>query len=325
MSEPSCLPFGQPLDIGQLLTRTPPALDFVLPGLTAGSVGALVGPGGMGKTMLELELAVLLASGLYWRYPLLGQEPQQAGAQAPQKVVLFAAEEPEPVLWHRLREFVGVLDQRNVLPEGMTWNDFKERLEANLVLYPLGGARRLNLLTPSLDASGDAQALMKVCEGARLAILDPLRQLHVEDENASAPMSALMSALKQTAQSSGAAVLVAHHSSRASGLQGYGDTADAGRGSTAIKDDARWQVNLVPAPRELLDEYGVPARVAADHVALFDAKNNYGPRRAPVLLRRTAAGVLVPVVPARRDAQTQTSPASKKRASSNRRRVHASV
>ncbi|MDV7398230.1 hypothetical protein RZS08_42900, partial [Arthrospira platensis SPKY1] len=100
---------------------------------------------------------------------MLGQEPQQAGAQAPQKVVLFAAEEPAPVLWHRLREFVGVLDQRNVLPEGMTWNDFKERLEANLVLYPLGGARRLNLLTPSLVASSDAQALMKVCEDARLA------------------------------------------------------------------------------------------------------------------------------------------------------------
>lgn len=328
MSNLNDLPFGQPLDIGQLLTSPPPALDFVLPGLTAGSVGALIGPGGMGKTMLELELAVLLASGLFGRYPLLGQELQLCGADAPQKVVLVAAEESMLVIWHRLREFVRVLDQRSVLPDGMTWIDFKQRLDAHLVVYPLGGARRLNLLTPSLEPSLDAQSLTKVSDGARLVILDPLRQLHLEDENASAPMSALMSVLKQTAQSSGAAVLVAHHSSRAAGLQGYGDTADAGRGSTAIKDDARWQVNLVPAPRELLNEYGVPAREAADHVALFDAKNNYGPTRAPALLRRTAAGVLVPVVPVvpqKRDAQTQTHPAPPKRASSNRRRVYARV
>ena len=101
-----------------------------------------------------------------------------------------------------------------------------------------------------------------VTEGARLVIVDPLRQLHLEDENQSAPMSALMSIFKQVAQNSGAAVLVAHHSSRAAGLQGYGDSADAGRGSTALKDDARWQINLVPPTREVLDAHGVPANQA---------------------------------------------------------------
>jgi len=108
-------------------------------------------------------------------------------------------------------------------------------------------------------------------------------------------MSALMSVFKRIAQDSGVAVMVAHHSSRAAGLQGYGDTADAGRGSTALKDDARWQINLLPPTREMLDAYSIPANQATLHVVLVDAKNNYGPRRSPVMFKRTARGMLVPV------------------------------
>ena len=121
-------------------------------------------------------------------------------------------------------------------------------------------------------------------------------------------MSALMSVFKQVAQQSGAAVLVAHHSSRAASLQGDGDTADAGRGSTALKDDARWQINLVQPTREVLDAHGGPANQASGHAVLVDAKNNYGPRRDPVLLRRTAGGVFVPVQPS----ATSGAPAVKK-------------
>ena len=47
----------------------------------------------------------------------------------------------------------------------------------------------------------------------------------------------------------------------------------------------------------MLDAHGVPANEASSHVVLADAKNNYGPKRAAVLLRRTFGGVLVPVQP----------------------------
>ena len=289
--------FGRPVDIGYLLANPAPALDFVLPGLPAGTVGTLIGPGGMGKTMFELELAILLATGLLHRDPLFGADACQGLDTAPQKVILLAAEEPLPVLWQRVHDIVQSLNQRDILPEGMSWVEFRNRLKTNLLLFPMGGAQRVNLLTEDLLPSDAASALARLCQGVRLLIADPLRQLHFEDENQSAPMSALMSVFKQIAQDSGAAVMVAHHSSRAAGLQGYGDTADAGRGSTALKDDARWQINLLPPTRDMLDAYGIAANQAAQHVVLVDAKNNYGPKRTPVMLRRTARGVLVPVDP----------------------------
>ena len=54
---------------------------------------------------------------------------------------------------------------------------------------------------------------------------------------------------------------------------------------------------LHPVHHPLLDAHGVPANQASAYAVLVDAKNNYGPRRDPVLLRRTFGGVLVPVQP----------------------------
>lgn len=288
---------GQRLNVEYLLKNSAPTIDYVLPGLPAGTVGLLVGPGGMGKTMLELQLAVLLAAGLAGRDPLLGFDQATIASDEPHKVVMVAAEEPLEVLWTRLHAIVRSLELRDVLPDGMTWNEFLERLKTNLFLFSLAGAKRLSLLSPELEPTESVEELARVTEGARLLIVDPLRQLHLADENASGPMSAVMSIFKRVGSQTGAAVLVAHHSSRASAAQGYGDTADASRGSTALKDDARWQVNLLPAGRDLLKKSGVNGADDAQYVVLADAKGNYAARRAPVLLRRTAGGVLVPVLP----------------------------
>lgn len=288
---------GQRLNIEYLLKNHPPSIDCVLPGLPAGTVGLLVGPGGMGKTMLELQLAILLAAGLAGCDPLLGQEQVRLGSGVPQKVVMVAAEEPLVVLWSRLHAIVHSLKLRDVLPEDVTWSEFLERLKHHLCLFSLAGAKRLTLLSPELEPTETVEELIKEAEGARLVIADPLRQLHLADENSSGPMSAVMSVFKRVANQTGAAVLVAHHSSRASSTQGYGDTADASRGSTALKDDARWQMNLLPASKDLLKKYGVSSADDAQYVSLADAKGNYGAKRATVLLMRTAGGVLVPVPP----------------------------
>lgn len=298
--------FDNRLDIASILRTPPPALDFVLPGLLAGTAGLLVGAGGVGKTMLELQLAVLLATGLGRYDPLLGEDYTKDFPAQPQKVVLIAAEEPKEILWHRLHAIVQSLDQRHLLPEGISWAEFLERASEHLHVCALAGSQRLNLLTKGLTPTRDAADLVEVAKGARLVIIDPLRQVHLEDENRSEVASALMSVFKIAAARSGAAFVVAHHISRAAALNGYSHTADAARGATAFKDDARWQANLIPASKELLKARGILSSQAALYAELTDGKPNYGPTRPPVLLRRSAGGVLVPV-PAQKKVVAQAS------------------
>ncbi len=83
------------LDVAAALAAPPPTLDFVLPGLLAGTMGVLVSPGGAGKSMLALGLAVSVAAGRdCWQ--LAGEDPQAGG------VLFVSAEDPAVILARRL-------------------------------------------------------------------------------------------------------------------------------------------------------------------------------------------------------------------------------
>lgn len=51
----------KPINILEAFAAAPPPLDYVLPNMVAGTVGALVSPGGAGKSMLALQLAAQIA------------------------------------------------------------------------------------------------------------------------------------------------------------------------------------------------------------------------------------------------------------------------
>lgn len=52
-----------PINILEAFAAAPPPLDYVLPNMVAGTVGALVSHGGAGKSMLALQLAAQIAGG----------------------------------------------------------------------------------------------------------------------------------------------------------------------------------------------------------------------------------------------------------------------
>jgi regulatory protein RepA len=287
--------FGSALNIGYLLSNPAPAPDFVLPGLVAGSVGMLSGPGGIGKTMLELQLAMSLAAGLSRHDGLLGHDWGINLPDAPQRIVFVAAEEPLEVIWRRIHAIVHSLNLRNTLPNDLSWDEFLLRLKANLHIYALGGAKRVSLIDDNIAPTTAVTDLLEITAGARLVIVDPLRQLHLQDENHSNAMSAVVSVFKQVARKTNAAVLFAHHHSRAASTHGFGDSADASRGSTALTDDARWQLNVTHPSKDLLNQFEVESGSVHDYVSVHNAKSNYEARRAPILLLRTATGVLIPV------------------------------
>ena len=51
-----------PIDILAAFENDPPELQFVLPGLLRGTVGAFVAPGASGKSFLALEIAASIAA-----------------------------------------------------------------------------------------------------------------------------------------------------------------------------------------------------------------------------------------------------------------------
>lgn len=255
------------LDLSWAITAALPPLDFVLPGLLPGTFAMLVAPGGTGKSGLALETAISLALG----------RPVAGGlfpAALPGKVVFLAGEECDRLLAERLRAMVRPDEQAD------------PNLYENLILLPMSGE------SCELVSDGRPTALFDelkaLCDGARLIIIDPIRRMHGGDENSSSDMTRFVVIMEQLAKASGAAVMGLHHANRAS-------SADAGsqhaaRGSSALVDGARWQLNL-----SRMDEKSAAALMVSEaerplYVAVDYAKTNYLPPRPRCWLKRQPGG-----------------------------------
>ena len=81
------------LDLIAAFSETPPPLDYVLPNMVSGTVGALVSPGGAGKSMLALQLAMQIAG---------GPDLLEVGAFPVGSVIYLPAEDPPAAIHHRL-------------------------------------------------------------------------------------------------------------------------------------------------------------------------------------------------------------------------------
>lgn len=258
----------KPLNLHWALHEELPPLDFVLPGLLPGSLGLLVAGGGTGKSFVATDLSVSQAIG---RPVADGLFP----ALKPAKVLYLAGEENDRLLAERLRGMLAPTDRD--LPELQ-----------NLVLLPMSGEDCL------LVSRGQPTALLRelenLAQGARLVIVDPIRRLHDGEENDSATMTQLVIALESLAKKSGAAVIGLHHANRVSA----GDVASqhASRGSSALVDGARWQVNLSKMDEKAASAFGIADSDRPGYVALDFAKGNYLAPRPRSWLKRQPNGAL---------------------------------
>ncbi len=205
------------LNIQAAFEDTPPELDFVWPGLLAGTVGALIAPGGVGKSFWALQVAISVATG--------GSAPDLIDLRTDKarKVIYLAAEDPGDILRLRLHAIGKNLSR-------------SERMLANkwLSVIPIAGT--------SIDVMSEKHRskIIQDSEGARLIILDTLSRFHQLNENSNSEMAQLLRSLETVAVKTGSAVLFLHHSSKSGIRDSYIDQQHSARGASSLIDNARW-------------------------------------------------------------------------------------
>jgi RecA-family ATPase len=265
------------IDILSAFEHEPQPIDYVLPGMVAGSVGAIVSPGGAGKSMVALQIGATLASG--GSSDLLGLDMAALPSMGPQRVVYLPAEDPEPTITHRLHHL-----GKHLAPNERTDVAF------NLAIEPLIGRQ------PNIMDQRWTDALLRTAEGSRLLILDTLRRFHTHDENDSGAMAQVVGRMEYIAQATGCAIVFLHHASKSAALAGAGDQQQASRGSSVLVDNIRWQAYLAGMTSTEAETWGVEDVMRGTFVRMGISKVNYGPPLPERWLRRDLGGVLVPAV-----------------------------
>lgn len=253
------------IDLRAAFANKPPPLDYVLPSMVCGTVGALVSPGGVGKSMLVLQIAAQIAGGP----DLLGLGELSTGP-----VIYLPAEDPPAAIHHRLHALGAYLSDEQ-----------HQAVAAGLLIEPLIGSQP-NIMEPDWF-----DWLRRAAEGRRLMVLDTLRRFHIEEENSSGPMAMVIGRMEAIAAETGCSIVFLHHASK-----GAGDQQQASRGSSVLVDNIRWQSYLSSMTQGESEEWGVEDSQRGCFIRYGVSKANYGTPFQERWFRRHEGGVLKPAV-----------------------------
>lgn len=265
------------VDLREMIRTKPDPIDMVLQGLPLGSVGVVLGTGGIGKSMMMLSVAYAVGTGTDPLACLLPRERMTKGG----RVVYLTGEDDVQIIHYRVNSFM-----RDVPEEAA------EMMDAMIDIVPLVGT------APTLiDANGNENdtalaAIRAAASGARLLIIDPLRQFHAGDENDNGHMTTLSKALTRIAHEERCSTIVVHHTSKAGEKDGSSD-AWISRGAAAITDNARWVMALQKLSENTVEQFGL-ALPSWRYVSVRRVKANYAELGDATVLVRGEGGVLAP-------------------------------
>jgi hypothetical protein len=254
--KPDDAPFFVPAS--RILPKDAPAVDWLMPGaIHRGAKGLIVAAPKAGKSMIALDLAVSLSSGLPW----MGIEPQ-----AKVKTGVVSREDGPGMTMHRLEQFArGRGLDFNQLP-GLFVNTFQQRASF------------------SIENEGNVEDLCKWIkhEGIELCIFDVLNKLHTADENDNTKMTAVMAYFDHIRMETGCDVVVIHHDAKNSA-----PGAKKPRGASSIDSWWDWKVSInVDAEDDSLKRvfFGTKAGQPLGALAVqFQSHPVMGMRIAPVV------------------------------------------
>lgn len=265
-----------------MIVTKPNPIDMVLDGLPVGSLGVVLGQGGVGKSIAMLHVAHAVAVGT----DSLGCLLPEVRITNHGRVVYLAGEDDEKIVHHRIHAFGRYRPEAEIAA-----------MDARIDIVPLVGT------APTiLDGRGEIndEALGEIREaakGTRLLIIDPLRQFHAGDENDNGMMTVLSKALTRVAHEERCAIVLVHHVSK-SGAKDEDADANMSRGAAAITDNARWVMALRKLSDRAVEEFGL-ALPAWHYVTARRVKSNYAALGDATILTRGDGGILIPsnVVP----------------------------
>jgi AAA domain/CHC2 zinc finger len=199
----------------KLLPDGAPTMRWFIPGaIHRGAKGLFVAQPKAGKSLLALDLAVALSSGLPW----LGMQPPTSA-----KVGVVSREDGPAMTQDRLKKFAA---GRSL--------DFK----ALPGLYINTHAQRR---TFSIESDADVEDISGwiTKEGIELCIFDVLNKLHAADENDNSKMTAVMARFDTIRMATGCDCAVIHHDTKNSA-----PGAKKPRGASAIDSWWDWKVSI---------------------------------------------------------------------------------
>ncbi|MEW8308202.1 MAG: AAA family ATPase [gamma proteobacterium symbiont of Ctena orbiculata] len=269
------------IKIGEAFNEKPPELDFVLPGLVAGTVGMLASSGGVGKTNLSTLFGISLVAGL----PVAGGiwEPQARG-----KVTILAAEDSTVILRNRLYSIKNWLKKNH----SDKFETIQGDLEDGFSIMSLDGH-----IPHLINGQGQVnqewlQVIERAANGQRLLILDTFRMFFGGDENSTAHVSLFIQNLKVIASKTGASILFTHHINKAASLNGASLSAEAASGAGAFTTNVRWQANLAGMTQDQAKAFGFDENEQRQHICLAIPKANHIAPEPIRWMKRKEGGVL---------------------------------
>lgn len=214
------LPF---VTVGQLMAEdliVEWTVDKIIPARTG---GALVGPSGVGKTWVLLDLALAMTTGGKW----LGRFPVKQGT-----VAIIDEENARPMIQQRIRKLARCrgLDARAL---------------ADLPLHLLIGKEvdfTPRTVKGQLEFTQDHYKLVESLKtiGADLVIMDSLTRIHRVDENSATEMSNVFASLKNIMKEALCGIMFTHHYNKGEGRS----TMNRIRGSSDIRAWCDWTLAI---------------------------------------------------------------------------------
>jgi RecA-family ATPase len=257
--------------------RTPK--DFIIPGFKAGTLGALVAPGGTGKSFLALELAMAVASPLA---DVAGFNPPGHG-----KVLYVNGEDPEDEMADRVswiserfppQADPQLLENLRIVPAMGSLLDFGRR--------PQGDTDRI---------SQDLGDLILNAHGCRLIVIDTLTRFHTMNENDNGQMGQVLANFEHVIAATGAALLFIHHTNKSSTREGDTDNQAAARGADTLMAHSRFAAYLAKMTEAEAEKYGADPERRGHYLRFGASKQNYGQSLTERWFERKEGGVLLPV------------------------------